>query len=299
MGKRTKICLKLIISIVILCLIFFSVDIESCLAALSNIDIKVFVLLVLLYVIGQIISALKWKVIAERLGFKNNFFTYVKFYFKGMFFNTFLPTNVGGDVMKIAYLKKNDDNSAAIERAFVSVVTDRLSGVLVLVILAFVGVLCINTNDILRLLIISATLAVIFCLLLVLFLCCKKYEFENNILQKVIYYNKLFINRSIIPILLLSLCFHLLVIVIHILIGKTMHLDINLYYYLILYPVTAIAASLPVSLNGIGIKEAAYMYILNLISVTPSQGLIFVFCWNLVVLISSLLGAAFFIEKTD
>ena len=56
-------------------------------------------------------------------------------------------------------------------------------------------------------------------------------------------------------------------------------------------------ASLPISLNGIGIKEAGYIYLLNKISIEPSQAIVFVLCWNLIILTASLFGAVFFIEK--
>lgn len=295
MGKRAKTYLKLFVSIVIVCLLFFTIDIDTCLKTLSLISVRVFLLLVLIYIIGQVISALKWKIIANKLGFDKSFFSFIEYYFKGMFYNLFLPTNVGGDVMKIIYLRDSNNLSQSIERAFVSIVTDRLSGVFVLICLAFCGMFFLeDLNYVLKYLIIFGFLASLICISTVFFV--KKFgcELKNVFLKKIEDYCSIFFDKSILTVLLLSLCFHILVIFIHVLIGKDLHLEINPFYYLILYPLAAIAASLPISLNGVGIKEAAYIYILNLIKISPSEAIVFVLCWNLVILLSGLFGAIFF-----
>ncbi len=298
MDKRTKICLKLFVSLVILCLLFFSVDINTCLKTLAHINISLFTLLVLIYLAGQVISALKWKIIAERLGFRNSLFNFIKYYFKGMFYNSFLPTNVGGDIMKIAYLKKNCSGDDCIEKALVSVLADRISGVFVLVVLAFTGVLAVhNLNNSIKFFVCLAFL--LFMLSVFLIFIFRRKQFKHDIINKIIGYNNLFFDKNIFKILSLSLVFHIFVIIIHVLTGMALHFYINPLYYLILYPVSAIAASLPLSFNGIGIKEASYMYLLAQVAILPSQALVFVLCWNLVILISSLIGAVFFIEKTD
>ena len=298
MDKRIKICLKLFVSLVILCLLFFTVDVNTCLKTLSHINISLFFLLVLIYLTGQVISAVKWKIIAQKLGFHNTLFNFIKYYFKGMFYNSFLPTNVGGDIMKIAYLKKDCNQENSIEKAFVSVLADRISGVFVLVILAFAGILAVhNLNNMIKFFVCLAFLLSLLSIFLILVF--GKKNFKHDIINKIIGYNKLFLYIDMFKILFLSLVFHILVIILHVLIGKALHLTINPFYYLILYPLSALAASLPVSLNGIGIKEASYMYLLAQVSILPSQALIFVLCWNLVILINSLIGAMFFIEKTD
>ncbi len=298
MQVKAKIWFKLIVSIIILCLLFYSIDVDLCLKTLSLISIKIFLLLVLIYIAGQIISAFKWKIIANKLSFSGSFFSFIKFYFKGMFYNSFLPTNVGGDIMKMVYLRDCNNLENPFERAFVSVIFDRFSGVFVLICLAFFGIFCFEgLCNILKYLIIAGFITTLICIGIVAILIKCKNNIKNFLLTKIINYSSLFFNKSIVPVLLLSLVFHILVICIHILIGKDLHLDINSSYYLILYPLTAFAASLPISFNGIGIKEAAYIYILNLINITPSVAIVFVLCWNLVILVTSLLGTLFFIQK--
>lgn len=298
MSKRTKLCLKILVSLVILCILLFTINIDDCKKVISLVDVKNLFLLVLIYIVGQIVSALKWKIIAKKLGFQQNIFEFIKYYFKGMFYNSFLPTNVGGDVMKIIYLKDCNNLSQSVEKSFVSVLFDRLSGVFMLICMAFVALFFLSgLYYVVKYSVIVAFFSVLVGCCVIIFLSKSNYNFKNVILKKVVNYTNIFSDKSLLPILFLSLVFHLLVIFIHILIGKDLQLAIPIQYYFILYPLSAIAASLPISLNGIGIKEAAYIYLLSLIGISSSSAIVFALCWNVVIIFSSFLGAVFFIKK--
>src|SRR6266481_2701197 len=90
-----------------------------------------------LYVVLQIISGLRWQLLTKPLGFQKSVFECVRYYFIAMFFNLFLPTSVGGDVVRAWYL---DGGSGRKASAFVTVLVDRLSGLMVLLALACVAV---------------------------------------------------------------------------------------------------------------------------------------------------------------
>src|SRR5205085_1159720 len=81
-------------------------------------------------------SALRWQLLARPLGFSHRLPHFVRLYFIGMFFNLFLPSSVGGDVVRAWYLNARSGRGMA---AAVSVFIDRFSGLLVLLALAVVG----------------------------------------------------------------------------------------------------------------------------------------------------------------
>src|SRR5260370_27638433 len=84
----------------------------------------------------QAVSALRWQMLARPLGFDRPLWQYTGFYFIGMYFNLLLPTSVGGDVVRAWYLDRRSGRRLA---AFVAVLLDRLSRLLVLLGLAFVA----------------------------------------------------------------------------------------------------------------------------------------------------------------
>ena len=88
------------------------------------------------YTLTQLVSALRWGLLARPLGFRRPAWHFVGFYFIGMFFNLFLPTSVGGDVVRAWYL---DGGSGRRLAAFLGSFIDRLSGLLALLAMACVA----------------------------------------------------------------------------------------------------------------------------------------------------------------
>src|SRR5262249_27726825 len=91
-----------------------------------------------LYALTQVVSSLRWQLFARPLGFRQSLWQFTGMYYVGMFFNLVLPTSVGGDMVRAWYL---DGGARQRGRAFLSVLADRGSGLLVLLTLACIGVL--------------------------------------------------------------------------------------------------------------------------------------------------------------
>jgi glycosyltransferase 2 family protein len=81
----------------------------------------------------QLTSGLRWQWLARPLGFTQSIGRFTELYFVGMFFNLFLPTSVGGDAARAVYLNAGSGRGVA---AALTVFVDRLSGLLVLLLLA-------------------------------------------------------------------------------------------------------------------------------------------------------------------
>jgi uncharacterized protein (TIRG00374 family) len=89
-----------------------------------------------LYLLAQVVSAARWRLFAQPLGFQSSLRRFISLYFVGMYFNLLLPTSIGGDVVRAWYL---DGASGRRLPAFLSVFVDRLSGLLILLALACVA----------------------------------------------------------------------------------------------------------------------------------------------------------------
>lgn len=84
----------------------------------------------------QVVSAMRWQWLARPLGFRESLGRFTALYFVGMFFNLLLPTSIGGDAVRAVYLNAGSRRRTA---ALLSVLLDRLSGLLVLLALACVA----------------------------------------------------------------------------------------------------------------------------------------------------------------
>ncbi len=68
--------------------------------------------------------------------------TNLQLYLLGMFYNLFLPGGIGGDGYKIYLLQKNYQTGT--KRILGAVLSDRISGMVALVVLALIGISCLD-----------------------------------------------------------------------------------------------------------------------------------------------------------
>jgi glycosyltransferase 2 family protein len=114
---------------------------------LRLVDVRLCMLAMGVMVAAQVVSSLRWQMLARVLHFGGSLGCYVAYYFIGMLFNLVLPTTVGGDVVRAWYLSAQEGSPSAPAGwggrrldALLAVFAERLSGVTVLLLLA-----CIST----------------------------------------------------------------------------------------------------------------------------------------------------------
>ncbi|MBN1939549.1 MAG: flippase-like domain-containing protein, partial [Candidatus Aminicenantes bacterium] len=86
-----------------------------------------------LHAFGLLFSAYRWQILAEAQGDRIPLGFLLKSYLIGKFFNTFLPTSFGGDIVRIWDGSKY---STSIVKSSAIVVVERMTGVLVLFLFA-------------------------------------------------------------------------------------------------------------------------------------------------------------------
>ena len=84
--------------------------------------------------IGKILTSYRWQVLLKAQNIVIPLRFLIASVFVGQFFNSFLPTTVGGDAMR-AYDTASQSNEAT--KSVISVFADRLIGVFALALLAF------------------------------------------------------------------------------------------------------------------------------------------------------------------
>ena len=132
MRKHLSTFLKIIVSIVGLFLAFRQIHFDELQAQLVNIQWAWLVLGLLFFGLGIVLRAYRWLVLVQGLGLDLPFRRLVRIYFVGAFFNTFLPTGFGGDVMRVV----EASNEVPTHIAAGTVIVDRLTGLLMLFVMA-------------------------------------------------------------------------------------------------------------------------------------------------------------------
>jgi uncharacterized protein (TIRG00374 family) len=92
----------------------------------------------LLTLLGVVLSTLRWRTVLSALGQPAKLRSLLSYNLAGLFVSNVLPTTIGGDVLRVSRLSKQNGEPAA---SFASVALERLTGWLVLPIITFVGFL--------------------------------------------------------------------------------------------------------------------------------------------------------------
>jgi glycosyltransferase 2 family protein len=245
-------------------------------------------------VLTQVVSGARWQLLARPLGFGHALRQYVGFYFLGMFFNLLLPTSVGGDVVRAWYL---DGGSGRRLNAFLSVFLDRLSGLLVLLTLAWAAVLvCPIELPAWVVLSVWGTVAGAAAGLAALPLLTRwtgRFERVRRLSEGM----RLLLGKP--RLLLVSLALSLVVqaanVVLVWLVGLAIGAPVPAAYYWVFVPMVSLLTLLPVSLNGMGVREAGMVLFLAPLGVGEGTALTLAFLWFCVFTAASLLGGVVYL----
>ena len=93
--------MRILISLVVLIIVIASVGFERLWAVLSSVNLGWFVVALAIHMAGIVIRTFRWAILVESLEVRVSFGRLFYLYMAGTFFNTFLPTGIGGDVVKI------------------------------------------------------------------------------------------------------------------------------------------------------------------------------------------------------
>lgn len=88
----------------------------------------------------------------------------------------------------------------------------------------------------------------------------------------------------------LSILLQTLVVIVNIFNGLALHLEIPIAFYFLLIPLVAVATMIPVSLNGLGVREGAFVFFLAQVGVPEAQALSLALLWLAILIASSLIG---------
>ncbi len=251
-------------------------------------------------------GALQWSLILQAAGIEAPRREIQRLYFIGLFFNNFLPANIGGDAYKIVDLGRRENRAHGV---FCATLLDRLIG---LGALTGLGVLALVTASVAGIALPASTLVLIPVLLILAmilaFLLSRriglqlpglfrrlKLEKLAGQLEKItdefgLYRPKV---RWLNGIFLFSLGVQFLRLVTHLLVALGLGFSLGpdqVLQLLALIPLLAISLTLPVTINGIGLRESLSASLLTWAGLTAGQSVAMEVVAYLVQVVFSLQG---------
>src|ERR1051325_1315760 len=299
---------KIVVSMGLLAFFFSRIHIERFFHTFASANFVYIGLAMLIYFVSQFLGAIRWKVLAEPLGFNTTLKLYFAFYLIGMLFNLFAPGTVGGDVRRIYYLAREGDTDrdtrwgGSTMNSAVVVFIDRLIGMMVLIWVGALGLILFPQYTIphaVRLLTFGLAAGFIAGGLLLPVLRRVLPSGSNPMIVKVrvaigAYHSDW---RAVLNSISLSFIIHFLQAWIHLILAAALAIELPFSYCLIIYPLVGTFSALPISLNGLGLREGGYLYLLGLIGINSEKGIAFGLLLFLVVVADSLIGGLVFLAR--
>jgi glycosyltransferase 2 family protein len=296
---------KLLVSGGLLAYFLSRIHIERFFNTFAAANFSYIALALAVYLVAQGVSAVRWTVLARPIGIKTPFADMVRYYLIGMFFNLFAPGTVGGDVSRVYYLVRDEEAHASgravtTVHAAMSVLMDRAIGMVVLVWLGAAGLLLYPEYPIpapaktatwllaLALLIGALTVPLLRRLLP---------EDGHQLIVKLRLGLRSYRThwRALGAATALSVMVHLIQAWMHVAMGRALALELPFSFCIIVYPLVGTFAAIPISVNGLGLREGGYVFLLASIGIGTEKGIAFGILLFLIVALDSLIGGLLFL----
>lgn len=293
--------IKIGISGAILFFLFRNIEIDKFWNIVVSVNMLTVISVALLFFVTQSISTLRWSIILKK-DMNISYLRLLSIYFIGMFFNNFLPTMVGGDLVKGYYLYRRSNRG---DVSLASIFMDRYAGFTALMVITSIALVAGHQ------LIKGTGLSAFFALLLggfagisLVIWVGPLHAWVMRLLAKVHFMG---LNKKIdtfymvlmsykdhhgilLKIFICSVVVQSGVIIGYYFLGKGIGMDIGIGYFFLFIPLTTAISMLPISLSGLGIREGAFVYLFTLAGATREQAFALSLMWFGIAAIVSIVG---------
>ena len=296
-------------TVLLFALLFRSLSWSTLLAALAHADHRFILLSFPFGALGLLVSACQWQCLLRGEQIRVGLLKLVKLYLIGTGFSHFLPTGMGGDVVKAFYVGRQADNYAGSASA---VVMTRLTGFLGMQLVAFTGLILWHAYFQRELILLAVLLSLlvggmiggVVLLAAVLPRMVKKSWTKHRVLAGVIPVGNALLGAMKRPRLLASatligVVFWILSTLNYYVYAQALRMTVPSYFYVVAIPVASLVAFLPVTINGFGLRESAFVYIFATMHVSTASSLLLALLMDMQVLFFGAIGGFLYLTMSS
>lgn len=310
--NKHKLTIKIIVSTGLMVFLLNKISIPEILKLVAAIDLKIVALATACFLLSNYLGSLQWHLLLDSSGIKLQFRQTFRFYFTGLFFNNFLPANVGGDAVKIYDVTKV---GSSVYQVIAVTLLDRLLGIFSLCLLALLATVYLMQSHG------GDTYGVY----LIVFIACMIpglgfYFFKplgkllrravtlirplsldtriSSILDHLSKFKgkKLLVSRLV----CLSILIQTLRVFTHVLVGLSLGVTLDfivLCQFFIFVPLLSLAMIPPITINGLGIREGLGIILFANAGLAETDAFTMEFFTYVISVLVSLIGFVFFLSR--
>lgn len=286
MKKKLLLLTRILITLILICILWFFLKDNSkdLLKTLKSANIGLLLFGFGLFALNILALSYRLIYVLKTQNIKLNVSESIIINFIGFFFNSFLPTAVGGDIARGYYLaEKNKEKKI---ESFTAIIADRTIGLISITFIAIIALFFIKTN----LITLQTRLAIIaffsLTILFVIFSINERLASKLGFLIKTVRFFKIepaakriykvlndfrhFKQESLI-VFVIAFLGQLLVITVAFIIAKGLNIDLPYSIFLIFMPIVGAASMIP-SLGGTGPREGAFILLFSKLTSDAQAG---------------------------
>jgi uncharacterized protein (TIRG00374 family) len=278
--KRLVNLLKVLASLVLIVLLLSQIGFQQVMVVFSQANMYYWLLGLGISLLGVVIRTLRWQILLGALGINVATTELVQLNFIGLLFSSILPTRIGGDVAKIYELSKDG------KRVVESINTIFVDGAMGLVVAQFMATMAaVLGHKLVSSEVLIITTGLLFSGLFGVWLLTQERLWEL-VLGKARFLNSWEDGRwterirrfykafrgydrdSILRALGVSFVLYVTRILSIYLVGLALGADVSPLYFFIFVPIVSLVTMIPISLNGLGVRELSYVTLFSQAGVT-------------------------------
>jgi uncharacterized protein (TIRG00374 family) len=284
-SRKPKLLLKILFSFSLLGWFLWQTDLTQVLKALSSIPLHVFVLVTCIYFFALFVTTLKWKLLLQNYAMGQLFsLTLIAVYY-----SLILPGQLAGEAVKTYKLGKGKKDA---EQIAASVIIDRITGLIGLMLVAIVGLIWSNKNMAKDLALwfgicISFSAATLYMfnfhffeqtIRKILFTLKKSFRITIKLVDQCLRFIDAWVQYLKKPLVLLKslsigVFFQLICVSITLILAKAIGINIFYYDWCWVFGVISIVVLLPVTIGGVGLREGGFVLLLGYFGVQNDKAL--------------------------
>jgi hypothetical protein len=288
-GKRFAwLAVKIAVSLSLLVYILaFKASPADIVRSLAGIKLGWLALALSLHVVGLAVSAYRWQILARAQGDDLPLGYLLRSYLVGAFFNNFLPTRFGGDVVRIWDGSKP---SRSLVRSSAVVVVERATGLVILFLFALTASLfrldMARRIPVIRVSLLAGLaglLAAAFFLSAAAGRLLERLSAGRRLgrlFSKVQGFREVVVSYrrkpgSFLLALAWALVLQVNVVVYYFLVGRALGIGVPLLDYFVFIPIVLLVQTVPLTIGGLGLRESAYVTVFRFYGVGPGTAVSF------------------------
>ncbi len=297
---------RIVVSVSLVSFLLWRADLPEMWSALKSAILWLMVVALALAFLRVVVSAYRWQVMLSARQMKVSLPLLTNYYLVGGFFNLFLPTVLGGDVMRGYELARS---SGKVLDTASTVIMERIVGFLALFVICWLSLpfgyhLMAGTNVPYVVAGASGAFAVfVFVILnpkvmskiISLTSVIKRWNLPEKLRAAVASLHSLGRSRDIMfKAFLISLVFQFIGILSTYCISEALRLHVPFTYFLIVMPVIWVLMMLPISISGLGVREAAFVLFFTQVGVPEEQAILLSLLFFALTVVIGIVGGVLF-----